>query len=186
MSENRSLAVLEVLVHLSGTLPDKYLVGAAGIPQDVAVERIADHELPKGWSTLSPGEQVATRRLEDAGVRRQRSAVLAVPSVILGERSFLAKPIGSRPNDTPIDHKPVQICDVRPAGDFISYMFEDRKVDPAEAFFWAAICKPDAIAVLRSARGMSDDAHTSSRSRQDFGAFGNDNVNLFSHFLSRF
>jgi RES domain-containing protein len=24
MSENRSLAVLEVLVHLSGTLPDKY------------------------------------------------------------------------------------------------------------------------------------------------------------------
>jgi len=27
MSENRSLAVLEVLVHLSGTLPDKYLLG---------------------------------------------------------------------------------------------------------------------------------------------------------------
>ena len=31
---------------------------------------------------------------------------------------------------------------------------------------------------------MSDDAHTSSRSRQDFGAFGDDNVNLFFHFLS--
>ena len=42
MSENRSLAVLEVLVHLSGTLPDKYLLGAADIPEDVAVERIAD------------------------------------------------------------------------------------------------------------------------------------------------
>jgi hypothetical protein len=29
---------------------------------------------------------------------------------------------------------------------------------------------------------MSDDADTSPRSRQDFGAFGNDNVNLFFHF----
>ena len=34
MSENRSLAVLEVLVHLSGTLPDKYLLGAADIPDE--------------------------------------------------------------------------------------------------------------------------------------------------------
>jgi RES domain-containing protein len=29
MSENRSLAVLEVLVHLSGTLSDKYFLGTA-------------------------------------------------------------------------------------------------------------------------------------------------------------
>jgi hypothetical protein len=28
MSENRCLTVLEVLVHLSGTLPDKYLLGS--------------------------------------------------------------------------------------------------------------------------------------------------------------
>ena|ERR1700704_2776450 len=97
-----------------------------------------------------------------------------------------AKPIGSGPNDTAIDHKPVQIRAVRPAGHFILYVFEDRKVDSVEALFRAAISKPDAIAVLRSARGMSDDAHTSSRSRQDFGAFGDDNVNLFFHFLSRF
>ena len=66
MSENRSLAVLEVLVHLSVTLPDKYLLGAANIPEELAIERIVDEDLPKGWSTLSPGEQVATRRLGDA------------------------------------------------------------------------------------------------------------------------
>ena len=84
MSENRSLAVLEVLVHLSGTLPDKYLLGAADIPDEVAIERIADEDLPVGWSALSPGEQVATRLLGDAWVARQRSAVLSVPSVILG------------------------------------------------------------------------------------------------------
>jgi RES domain-containing protein len=29
MSESRSLAVLDILVHLSSTLPDKYLLGAA-------------------------------------------------------------------------------------------------------------------------------------------------------------
>ena len=92
MSENRSLAVLEVLVHLSGTLPDKYLLGAADIPDEVAIERIADEDLPVGWSALSPGEQVATRLLGDAWVALQRSAVLSVPSVILGERNYVLNP----------------------------------------------------------------------------------------------
>jgi hypothetical protein len=35
MSENHSLAVLEVLVHLSGTLPDKYVLGSADIPDNL-------------------------------------------------------------------------------------------------------------------------------------------------------
>lgn len=95
MSENRSLAVLEVLVHLSGTLPDKYLLGAADIPEDMAIERIADKDLPEGWSALSPREQVATRLLGDAWVARQRSAVLSVPSVILGERNYVLNPAHS-------------------------------------------------------------------------------------------
>ena len=47
MSENRSLAVLEVLVHLSGTLPEEYFLGTADIPEDVAIERIADKDLPE-------------------------------------------------------------------------------------------------------------------------------------------
>jgi len=76
MSENRSLAVLEVLVHLSGVLPDKYFLGWADIPDNVPVERIIDDELPAAWSTLIPAEQVATRRIGDAWVERQQSAVL--------------------------------------------------------------------------------------------------------------
>ena len=95
MSENRSLAVLEVLVHLSGTLPDKYLLGAADIPEDMGIERIADDNLPEGWSTLSPREQVTTKRLGDAWVARQGSAVLSVPSVILGERNYVLNPVHS-------------------------------------------------------------------------------------------
>ena len=92
MSENRSLAVLEVLVHLSGMLPDKYLLGAADIPGDLAMEKVGDQDLPDRWSTLSPGEQLATRRLGDAWVERQRSAVLSVPSVIVGERNYVLNP----------------------------------------------------------------------------------------------
>ena len=38
MSENRSLAVLEILAHLSATIPDKFLLGAVEIPADAAVE----------------------------------------------------------------------------------------------------------------------------------------------------
>ena len=92
MSENRSLAVLEVLVHLSGTLPDKYILGSADIPDNLPVERIADQDLPDRWSPLTPGEQTTTRRLGDAWVERQRSAVLSVPSVIVGERNFVLNP----------------------------------------------------------------------------------------------
>jgi RES domain-containing protein len=92
MSENRSLAVLEVLVHLSRTLPDKYILGSAEIPDSLPMERIADDDLPDQWSTLNPGEQVATRRLGDTWVQLQRSAVLSVPSVIVGERNYVLNP----------------------------------------------------------------------------------------------
>jgi RES domain-containing protein len=55
MSENRSLAVLEVLVHLSSALPDKYLLGSADIPDSIPIERIADEYLPRGWDDINPG-----------------------------------------------------------------------------------------------------------------------------------
>lgn len=53
MSENRSLAVLEVLVHLSGMLPDKYLLGAVHIPDNLTIEKIGEEDLPLKWSTLT-------------------------------------------------------------------------------------------------------------------------------------
>ena len=92
MSENRSLAVLEVLVHLSSTLPDRYVLGTADIPDDLAIEKVAYEDLPDKWSTLSPAEQIATRRLGDAWVEGQRSAILSVPSVIVGERNYVLNP----------------------------------------------------------------------------------------------
>jgi len=92
MSQNRSLAILEILVHLSDVLPDKYILGSADVPDDISPEVLADRELPKNWATLVVGEQNATRQLGDEWLRRQSSAVLSVPSVTSGERNFLLNP----------------------------------------------------------------------------------------------
>ena len=92
MSENRSLAVLEILVHLAASLPDRYVLGTADIPEDVGVEILDDSRLPADWSTLNPREQEVTRQIGDEWVAQQRSAILSVPSVILGERNSVLNP----------------------------------------------------------------------------------------------
>ncbi len=92
MSENRALAVLEILVHLSAELPDKYLLGAAEITDDISFEQLAPEDLPAAWATVDPGSQLATRRLGDEWVVSRRSAVLAVPSVILGNGNYVLTP----------------------------------------------------------------------------------------------
>jgi len=92
MSENRSLAVLEILVHLTSSLPDKYVLGAADIPDDIPVETVDEAALPECWQVLNPREQLATRRIGDEWVKRQGSAVLTVPSVIVGEWNYVLNP----------------------------------------------------------------------------------------------
>ena len=91
MSENRSLAVLEILVHLSAVLPDRYVLGTADI-FDTFVEIVDDARLPANWATFDPREQQLTRQIGDAWVAQQRSAALSVPSVILGERNYVLNP----------------------------------------------------------------------------------------------
>lgn len=92
MTENRSLAVLEILVHLSSSLPDKYVLGAADIPEDVPIEKVDIGCLPEDWATLNPPEQHTTKRIGDEWVERRKSAVLAVPSVIVGELNYVLNP----------------------------------------------------------------------------------------------
>ena len=92
MSENRSLAVLEILAHLSDVLPDKYVLGSADIPDDITPEFLTDRDLPEQWETLETEGQAATRLLGDDWLRRKSSVALSVPSVISGERNFLLNP----------------------------------------------------------------------------------------------
>jgi hypothetical protein len=88
MSENRSLCVLEVLVHLTDTLPDRYVLGQAEIPSELSRETIDELGLPSSWKTLLVSGQRFTRQLGDDWVARRSSAVLFVPSVVLGERKY--------------------------------------------------------------------------------------------------
>jgi RES domain-containing protein len=92
MSENRALAVLEVLVHLSTTIPDRYALGSANIPDDMEVPAIAEDGLPGEWKTEVSQGQTQTRRIGDDWVSSGRSAVLSLPSVIVGERNFVLNP----------------------------------------------------------------------------------------------
>jgi RES domain-containing protein len=91
-SENRSLAVLEILVHLSDVLPDKYVLASADLPEALVIESVSEQELPDIWATLNVAEQQATRKIGDEWLQHRRSAVLAVPSVVSGERNFLLNP----------------------------------------------------------------------------------------------
>ena len=89
-SSTKSLAALESLVHLNPPVRFKYV--AIGIKfHDGLVEIVLAKALPSDWRVEppSPGSQ----RVGDAWVRAGRSAVLAVPSVIIsGEPNFLLNP----------------------------------------------------------------------------------------------
>ena len=92
LSENRALCVLEVLVHLTSMLPDKYVLGQADIPGDLFYESIDESSLPPTWNALSVSEQAWTRQIGDTWVARQSSAILLVPSVVVGEKNVLCNP----------------------------------------------------------------------------------------------
>ena len=76
-------------VVLSSSLPDRYVVGVADIPDNISIEKVDVDRLPENWATLNPREQLATRRIGDEWTERRRSAVLAVPSVIVGELNYV-------------------------------------------------------------------------------------------------
>lgn len=89
-SATKSLAALENLVHLNPPVLFKY----AAIPlefDDALIEIIAAAAIPANWR-IEPAAP-SSQALGDAWVRDARSAVLAVPSVIVsGEPNYLLNP----------------------------------------------------------------------------------------------
>ena len=57
------------------------------------MEIVDETRLPSDWSTVDPRAQELTRRIGDEWVAQQRSGVLSVPSVILGERNYVLNPV---------------------------------------------------------------------------------------------
>src|SRR5947209_168483 len=75
-SESRSLAALEILVHLEGPARG-YSVIRCAIPDEVDIEVLAEADLPDEWRS-SPAS-AALAALGDAWVARGASSVLEVP-----------------------------------------------------------------------------------------------------------
>jgi RES domain-containing protein len=106
-SEHLSLAALEILVHTRPVrMPDKFRVFRV-MWNDTLMISLKESQLAKGWNAASPGP--ASKRIGNDWIEHARSAVLALPSVIIPlERTFLLNP-GHR------DFRKIKITD---GGDF--------------------------------------------------------------------
>jgi RES domain-containing protein len=98
---HRSLSILEVLVHIKGgagtgraaIATPFYLYAVSFNP--ALLEELAISSLPVGWNAEPP--TAASQSLGDAWVMAAKSAVLAVPSVLVPEeRNYLLNPDHSR------------------------------------------------------------------------------------------
>ena len=90
-SEHLSLAALEILVHTQPVMiRDKFRVYRVAW-DEAMMATIALRKLPKGWNAQPPG--LISKKIGDEWIRSSRSAVLAVPSVIVPrEHTFLLNP----------------------------------------------------------------------------------------------
>ena len=90
-SENLALAALEILVHTRPVIMrDKFR--AFRVTFDDAMMVIVDlKKLPKGWNAQPPGS--ISKSIGDEWIKSGRSAVLALPSVLVPlERTYLLNP----------------------------------------------------------------------------------------------
>lgn len=92
-AESRSLAFLEVLVHLDAAmdLPSDRFMVELEIPSDCQVLKLSEHELPNGWDAPIPGDH--TRSIGTQFAASLAAPVLQVPSAIVaGEFNCLINP----------------------------------------------------------------------------------------------
>jgi RES domain-containing protein len=90
-SATKSLALLEILVHLDVGAPLPRLVAFSFTVDDRLVERVPDDRLPRQWRT-SRGVP-ATQRIGDEWLATTRTLALAVPSAIVPEEwNYLLNP----------------------------------------------------------------------------------------------
>jgi RES domain-containing protein len=89
-SGSRSLAALETLVHLNPPVHFKYVVIRVTF-DGALVETITPKSLPPDWRLEPPPH--SCKRVGDTWVREARSALLAIPSIIIpGELNYLMNP----------------------------------------------------------------------------------------------
>jgi len=92
LASSRSLAVLEVLVHLAPTIvPDNFCIAEISVPDNSILEVNPD-ELPYDWQDI--GGPTALKKLGDEFLRKQEYLLMKVPSAIVKEESnYLLNPL---------------------------------------------------------------------------------------------
>lgn len=89
-SATQALVVLENLVHLNPMVLFSYVVFHCDF-KDTLVQEVDRTDLPADWMLQPPS--TSTQAMGDAWVAARKSAILAVPSVIVpGERNYLFNP----------------------------------------------------------------------------------------------
>jgi RES domain-containing protein len=81
-SQHKSLAALELLVHRDPTRPNRFTAFFFQFPEAL-VETVALRTVPQDWRQEPPPP--STQQVGDAWMKESRSAVLAVPSIIIPE-----------------------------------------------------------------------------------------------------
>lgn len=90
---NRSLAMAEVLVHLSmDIIPDDFRMITIEIPDNIPIKEFSEKELPEYWNQF-PHNRL-TQQLGDNFILENKFCVLKVPSVVTqGDYNFLLNPM---------------------------------------------------------------------------------------------
>ncbi len=106
-AQNRSLAMAEVVVHLSlSALPQDYCMVKLLIPDEVLIEDFPLSSLPQDWAEFP--HPASTKVIGDAFVRHGKYCMLRVPSAITaGDFNILLNP--AHP-----DFKHLQIAKILP------------------------------------------------------------------------
>lgn len=92
LASNRSLAVLEVLVHLSPAIfPGGFCLAAFAVPSDSIIE-LQPGELPHNWQDILSPNQL--KKTGDNFLKQQKGLLLKVPSAIVPEEfNYLINPL---------------------------------------------------------------------------------------------
>ncbi|WP_461453256.1 RES family NAD+ phosphorylase [Mucilaginibacter sp.] len=92
LASTRSLAVLEVLVHLSPTMfPDSFCIAEIKVPDD-SIKELAINNIPANWQDILPS--IELKKIGDDFLKQQEGLLLKVPSAIVAEEfNYLLNPL---------------------------------------------------------------------------------------------
>ena len=92
LASTRSLAVLEVLVHLSPTIfPGDFCISEIKVPDD-SIKELPVKNLPSNWQDILPPTEL--KKIGDDFLKQQEGLLLKVPSTIVAEEfNYLLNPL---------------------------------------------------------------------------------------------